>query len=71
VHADGSVTTKTTITELPPDVQALQLWLRNRRADKWRESSNDGDNAEDIKTLMAEYIPLLMNTGGRPDEQES
>lgn len=71
IHADGSVTEKRTVTELPPDTEALKLWLRNRKADKWRESDNSGDSPEAIKALLGDYIPLLMNTGGRPDEQES
>ncbi len=68
VHADGSVTTKTTVTEIPPDVQALQLWLRNRKPDQWRESDNSGDSPEAIKALLEDYIPILMNTGGQSDE---
>jgi len=31
----GTIVTKTTIKELPPDVRAIEIWLRNRMPERW------------------------------------
>ncbi len=42
VKADGKEEMTTVIKDVPPDVSAASVWLKNRRPDKWRDKPGEG-----------------------------
>jgi len=54
---DGKIVRAVTVTRYPPDTMAANLWLVNRRPDRWKRNINEaGDASLNIRI-----------TGGLPD----
>lgn len=41
-----------TVKQIPPDVGAIALWLKNRRPDKWRDKQPDEEKADDKAVII-------------------
>ena len=57
----GEIVRAGTVEHVPPDVNALSLWLRNRRSDKWRDKQDTADI--NIHVSLAD----LVNLSYKPD----
>lgn len=56
------VETKVVTKHIPPDVTAQIFWLKNRRADAWKEKSQiDANVTNDNKELMRDYLNAIKN----------
>lgn len=53
---EGSVVTHKTQKHYPPDTQAAQFWLKNRRPKKWREKNETDLNFNDLSNLTDEQL---------------
>ena len=54
VEGRGEPVTTTSTEHLPPDVRACMFWLRNRRAEEWREKCASADEHDDGRDLDRE-----------------
>lgn len=54
VKADGKEEVTTVIKEVPPDVSAASVWLKNRRPDKWRDKPTEGGS--DMYKKLDEFL---------------
>lgn len=50
IKADGKEEITTVIKDVPPDVSAASVWLKNRRPDRWRDKPGEG-TADTFKKL--------------------
>lgn len=54
IKANGDEEITTVRKNVPPDVSAASVWLKNRRPDKWRDKPSD--NTSSIYTKLDEII---------------
>ena len=66
--AKGMVTT-TIEKDIPPDVTACIIWLKNRRPDKWRDKPTEKSNSEENQHVVFEIVAVSQAKRDEDDKE--